>query len=520
MSAPVPVPGVYRTNDPTQFTQLDGVYIDERRPPGRIRGIANNVVCVVGEFERGPVDQIVQISSTQELLRTFGGWGPDATGAAYKGYLAVHPATKRFDSLRIIRISNTTQALATKNFNDSGATAVLKVDAKWKGYWGTRIKASVQAASSGVANDFNLVISYSGETVEIFRNLNLSQVADDGAFPIVSDYVVVSRIVIGSGRPADAAATSLVGGSDGTFADADYTGGPAAKGIELLKGTEAGAIRIVVVAEKQSAAIKAALLALCEQTRTKIAVVSTDALSDAKSVALTDVALYRSDRVLYVYGAVQAYMAEANSGAGGMVTVSPTSFFASGLAALPPHESVAGPNGEPYFYGIRALVDKTLAVDDFRTFARSGICAFAFSAERQKFGIKSGVTSSLDSAKTLILRRRMADYIQESVAVELTSFQNKTLNRENKLLIKAAIEGFLNEQIRLGILPSEADISKTDDGQPLRPYLVDIESANTAQSEAGGLFVVLLMVRIFPEMRFIVLRTEIGEGVEIRTSDV
>lgn len=518
MSAPIPVNQVLYKS--TNYQSVDAVIVDERPPPSRIQEIGQNVVCCIGRFERGPLDTITTISSTQELLRTFGGVGPDATGAPYEGYLAVHPSTKRFDQLRIIRASNSTMALATKSFNDdTEPTAVLRVDALNKGAWGNRIAVSVQAASDGEATHFNLVVSFDGTVRETHKNIDLADWEDDEEIVLLggSDYIRVFRLAIGDGRPKDIAATDLESGSDGTFTDADFTGGPSdPRGMQLLYGSEAQDVSIFFFAERSSATLKAAGLALASQER-KNFVTCPDAFDDTKAAAIADVALSRSDRVWYAYPYVYASIPEL----GGLTVVNPASFLAATVAALPPHIDPAGVNGEPYLYGVRGLVDRTLATADYENFNAAGICALNFAGGRVgRWRWRSGVTSDLDAARTMIFRRRMADFLHDSIGEGLTAFQNRPLTRENKVSAKGVIESFLRGQQLIGVLPRQEDIARTEDGMPLVPFLVDIDSLNTAETEALGQFVIALFVRIFPSMRFIVLRTQIGTTVEIREDAV
>jgi len=512
------VPSVFRTNNPVDFTRVDGVFIDERRPPGRIQALANDIVCVVGEFERGPVDEITAVGSSSEFARIFGSFGPDSSGAPYKGWLAV--ASKRFGSgfgrLRVIRVSNVTQVTATANLEDAAGTPVdvIRIDAQNPGKWGNRLSASIEAATDDVAGHFNLRVLFEGRQVEIHRNLDLASVADNEAFPLQSDWIVATRLAIGDGRPVNVSATALATGADGSFVDADVIGSSSdVRGLELLRAVDATNIRYVVVAENESANVNAALVTLAEDTKTKISCIAGPP-SQTKAQAKTDVASYRSDRVVYAYPWVRIFVPGVN----GLVTVSPASFAAAAIATLPPGTDPAGVNSESLLTGIRELADKSLNVNDYIDFAERGIMGLAFAAERERWKFWSGVTTSLDPSLQMILRRTMTDFLQESMGRFLTAFQNLPLRAETKESIKAAIEDFLERQQSLGLLPTARDLVFADGN--LAPFEVDIVSGNTAEQEALGLFVVFVRVRIFSSMRFIVLRTEIGEGVELRVEEV
>jgi hypothetical protein len=503
-------PTIFRTTNPVDFSQVDGVYIDERKPPGPIRGIGNDVVCVVGEFERGPVNVITSIGSSQELFQQFGGFGPDASGNGYKGYIAL--LNKQFGRLRVIRVSNSMQVTAVKNIIDAMAENVLEVKADSPGLWGNSLSVSVEAASDGDAAKFNLVVKRNGLVVETHRNLAHATTTIGAFYAITSSYITAKKLA--ADRPANIADQALTTGADGTFADADYTGGPSdARGLELLKGTGASDIRWVFVAENNSATIKASLLSLVTGEKTKIAVIA-GAAGDTPTQAATDVASYRSDRVVYVYPYVDTFVPDLNSGKGALMRVAPTSFAAAAMAALPPGRDPAGVNSEDFLTGVKALAQPNLTRNDYVTFNEKGIMALQFAAERQRYSFRSGRTASLDTALQMVGRRTMADYLQESIAAALVFFQNAPLNEQTKLSIKGACEDFLERQVLLGLLPSREDLD-FGTGEQLLPFEVDISSLNTPAQEATGLFIVSIKVRIFASARFIVLRTEIGEAVEI-----
>jgi hypothetical protein len=365
--------------------------------------------------------------------------------------------------------------------------------------------------------------------VEIHRDLNLADVQDTEDLTPGSLFVRAIRLDIGDGRPADAADQALTTGADGTFAAADYTGSPSdVRGIQLLYGSAHSDIRWVYVAEYFDATVNGSLLSLATTTKTKNVLLlgdPTDGVSDAltdvesyrSSDALTDVESYRSDRVGYCYPYAKVYVAEANGGQGGLVNVGLNSFAAAVLAALAPGSNPAGPNGEPFLAGIRDLTDPNLATADYESFREYRIMGFQFTQERQKYSIRSGLNTDLDPALCNWARRSIADYLQDSIAPYLTFLQNKPINDENKTQAKAAIHRFLDRQITLGLLPSKRDLNENrlPESSVLEPYEVDITSLNTPEQEAEGIFIILLRVRTYATMDFIVLRTEIGERVEV-----
>jgi len=510
---------IRRTNNAAEYMSVDGVVIDERKPPSAIVAKPQNRVCVIGEFQKGPVDVVTRIGSPRELYDKFGGAGPDASGNFYKGYLSL--ARKQFGRLYVIRLSNSTQATATVDLDDSTVpTAVLRINAESPGVWGNSLTVTVSVASDGIATHFNLTVKYDGETVEVHRNLNLADVNDGEDLTPESLYIRAERLAIGDGRPVDIADEALTSGLDGTFADADYTGsGSDSRGIQLLYGSSHSDIKWVFVAESYAAAVNGALLNLSATTKTKNCLIMGDPSNDV-AAALTDVASYRNDRIGYCYPHAQIYLAEANSGRGGLVQVGLNSFAASVLAGLPPGSNPAGVNGEEFLTGIRALTNQNLGTADFESFREKGIMGFQFTMERNKFSIRSGINTDLDPALHNWARRSMADYLQDNAAAYLAFLQGKPISSKNKVMAQAAIERFLDQQIRLEHIPSKRDLNENrpEDDPVLEPYEIDIASLNSQAQEAEGVFIILARVRTFATMDFIVLRTEIGERVEVEAT--
>lgn len=511
-------PGIIYTQNPAEYTQLDAVIIDERVPPAQIKGVLGNRLVVVGEFERGPVDVPTAIGSSSEFAKKFGGPGPNAAGAWYLGYLAMQgPLFPR--GTYVLRVSNSTQATATKNFADSGATGVLQVDANSPGVWGNSLTVEIATATDAVSGHFNLIVRRNSVIVETWKNLNLASVAVGGQLIAdgKSEYIIATKLAAGLGRPVNIVATALLTGSDGTFADIDYTGSPSdVRGIQVLYGVSYDNIRYVCTADRNTSTVNAALYALAISGATKIALIGgLDA--DTPADAITDVASYRSDRVGYCYPHGQIVLSEGNGGAGSLEPVSLTPFAAAILATIPPGFNPAGINGERVLAKLRGLTNPNLTALDLTDFREQGIMGVSRTIESQSWRIRSGITTSLTNGLANFSRRNMADYLQTSIARHLVGFANRILNNASKLEVKSAIGDFLDRQIAVGLLPGGSDLNdnRPEDTPALASYEIDIASGNSPQSEATGTFIVMLRVRIFATMDFIVLRTEIGENVEV-----
>lgn len=512
---------VYRSSVPSDWLAIDGIYIDERRPLSGIRGIPNNQVCVVGEFERGPVDTLTAVGSREELVSIFGDGG--ATGTSYKGHTAL--LNKDFGRLWVVRVSNSSQATGTVDLDDGGGSPVdvLQVDANSPGVWGNSLTVSVVAATDASAGKFDLVVKRSGVQVEQLRNLDPSLVANGAQYlETGSKYVTLTRLAAGatSGRPANAADQALGSGSDGTFADSDYTA--ASRGINLLAGSEAAAIRYFFCAEKSGSTINTAMKNLAISAPGKIACINGPA-ANTVAQAISDVANYRSDRVIYAF----PWLKTLNQDSGALVTVAPSSFIASLVAGISPGEDPAGVGrGQSHanlLRGVSGLELPALARADYVSLDAAGVAAFWFASEVQRYTLRNGVTTDLTSPDNATIQRRsIADYLQESIAAGLVEYQNQSLTTELRTAIKGSITSFLETQQRLGILPTQEDINAflSPSDELAAPFSVDVQSGNSASGLASGLLVIWLRVRTHASARYIVLRTEIGPGVEIKVAEV
>jgi fructose-specific component phosphotransferase system IIB-like protein len=372
---------IFRTNDPTQYDDVDGVVIDERTPPANIRGVATNIVGMVLDIgTTGPENEIVEIGSSAELVEIFGATAKD------------HPDLKgkKFGPLKIV-------------------------------------------------------------------------------------------------KPAKAAATPT---------DAEYSAA-----IDVFSAP--GSCNILIC-DSQTAAVKAYLKTHVEDTQDKIAIIC-GAVGDDKAAVITDVATYRSDRLIYAF----PYLKVADGS-----YVRPTGFYASVLAQIGPHIDPATVDAVPLLAGATGLKYPALSRADYISLMAAGVSSFELDSD---FGIKikSGITTQIaDTAKVTVLRRRMADFLQDSAGRFLKTFQNKVNSRANRELAGAAIVGFVKNLQKDGVLPTDAEL----DGQG-KVTLVDVKSANSPTSLAEGKFIIKWKQRIYSSMRYIVLVAEIGESVIVKDGE-
>jgi hypothetical protein len=238
------------------------------------------------------------------------------------------------------------------------------------------------------------------------------------------------------------------------------------------------------------------------------------AIGITKAQAKADAAQIRSDRVWYAWPGWQVVIPEiaARGAAGGLgftdtgvVTVRGHGPLVKLSALLPPEENAGQATGLiSNFFAVEDL-GYALTPDDYRDLKASGICAPR--VDRTAGAIyQSGVTTDLTKARQTQARRKMADFIQDTQGRVAIKYAKKLATAARKDAFVGENDGFLAG------LKSEADPAR----QRIADYRLD-ESANTADTEALGIFVIITKVRTLSSLDAIEIRTEIGEGVVIQS---
>lgn len=226
----------------------------------------------------------------------------------------------------------------------------------------------------------------------------------------------------------------------------------------------------------------------------------------------------RNERVIYTWPGAVTFIPEAvdfrlrtadgNTTTDGILDVRADGFLASILSNLPPERNPAQ-GAEPVptvlapVLGIQRGV-QDLVMQDYIVLRQRGVCALRIDRTVGPI-FQSGVTTSLISGQKNISRRRMADFIQDSLAQRLVQFTKLPLTTRNKDGAVAEAVAFMEELLSRSN-PAAARILA---------YQVDDKSGNTPGSEAKGIFVIIVRAQLIPSGDFIVLQTEVGENVSI-----
>ena len=475
---------IYRSTNPTEFDDVDGIIINETAPAPNISGVEANVAILVGQFERG-LAPLAEVGSIGELHEVYGA-DPD-----FEGNKALK--NKKFGRLRIARVIAADGVVATKAFQSSTTDRITFSAKQGKGAYGNGITVTI-ATGTNVGKKYTIADTNSTAVlpVEVYDDV---EIADITTSTFAASKLITAVVNSTAAEPTNAAATALATGSDGTIVNGDYEDAIAECEVEGAGNF----LFLDVYNDTRNGYLEAHAAATADKM-----VIIAGAESDTVANAITDVADYRDTegRIIYAYPWVQTVIGGAN------VYQSPASWYASILSQSAPHIDPAYVSNSQYLGGITGL-KLNLSRANYIALKYAGISAFEYDSDIG-FKVKSGVVTQIsNSSKIMVMRRRMADYLAVSIAKYLKNYQNAPNTLQNRSEVKAAIVRWDNEQENSGILPKNSEVASG------LAKLIDTESLNTDASIAAGFFKVLYKRRIYSSMRFIVLQAEIGESVVV-----
>lgn len=242
----------------------------------------------------------------------------------------------------------------------------------------------------------------------------------------------------------------------------------------------------------------------------------------AVSTAIGDtgngVGAVRTDRQDYAWPGLQTFVPEAvgfniscadgTTTSDGMLDDPSDLWLASVEAGLAPERN-PGQSAEPVptiLAGVAAFQRgaPTLSMPEYIAMRSAGICGPRFD-RISGVCFQSGVTTSLTSGEKNISRRRMADFIQDSVSQRINQLAKLPMSDAWKDSILAEIDAFMS-----GLLSAN-----NPSAQRIKGYSLDDKSGNTDDLEAAGIWIVQGDCRLLATGDVIVFATRIGEGVVI-----
>jgi len=93
------------------FQVSPGVLVQEKDLTRIIPAVSTSTGAFAGQFSKGPLDEIISVSSEQELVSTFG--KPDLNNFEY--FFSAANFLQYSNALRIVRANQTSQLNATSN---------------------------------------------------------------------------------------------------------------------------------------------------------------------------------------------------------------------------------------------------------------------------------------------------------------------------------------------------------------------------------------------------------------------
>lgn len=488
------------SNNSSDWTALEGVYINNLVPPAAILGVNLNGVGIAGKTIKGPINTPVLVSSPQRFVDVFGSRDM-GTGGAVLNDVWLTMLNKQFGpQTYVVRAAAAAAVLATKNTSDG----YMKIDASSKGVWGNSTSFQVANATDGNVNHFNLtVVDYAGKTT-VYQNLDISTGVDNLSVKVGDDYanpVVLTKLL--SGRPVNQGPTFLLSGADGTIADSDYTAtdGP------IDVGTNLQGIGVFLVANRSSATLKTKIQTNAGTVSDRLFLICPDTAATSLATAVTEVASYRSVRVVYCFN--HPYTLDPIAALN--IQVQPNDWMASILSQTNVSVNPASATDtNTLLQGISKLTIPAMKRADYISAKNAGIAALE--SQSTGFNFYSGCNTFLvdGTGRDQIDVTRETDFILLSLANALKPFVKQKASDARRAQMVSEMTGFL--QSLQGTIIAE----DSEDAGP--GFLVDNSTLNTPISRGQGIEQILLKVRLLNDMDYIVLTASIGTQVTISAS--
>ena len=134
------------------FQVSPGVLVQEKDLTRIIPAVSTSIGAMAGQFNKGPLDEVVAISSEQELVDTFG--KPDSNTFEY--FFTAANFLQYSNSLRVVRASNT----GSTNANSSGSSSQIKNNDDYESNFedGSGVVGTFAARTAGTWGN-NLLVS-------------------------------------------------------------------------------------------------------------------------------------------------------------------------------------------------------------------------------------------------------------------------------------------------------------------------------------------------------------------------
>jgi hypothetical protein len=130
--------GIYRSTNPAEFDDVDGIIVNESAPAPNIKGVSTGIAILVGQFQRGPA-ALTEVGSIGEFHEIYG-------KSDYPGNKELK--NKKFSRLVLGRVIASDAVQASKAFQSSAANRITFAAKQGKGVYGNNIQVKIEEASS------------------------------------------------------------------------------------------------------------------------------------------------------------------------------------------------------------------------------------------------------------------------------------------------------------------------------------------------------------------------------------
>ena len=187
------------------FQVSPGVLVQERDLTRIIPAVSTSIGAVAGEFRKGPLDEIVSVSSENDLVDTFG--EPDSSN--FEDFFSAANFLQYSNSLRVVRASQTNlvnastsgsgiQIKNTTHYQDNyadGSGVVGTFAARTAGAWGNSLQVSTCPSATAyeeegatTVNDSSTAVGDTVVTVTDGTQLNVGDIISFSTTAATNDY--------------------------------------------------------------------------------------------------------------------------------------------------------------------------------------------------------------------------------------------------------------------------------------------------------------------------------------------
>jgi hypothetical protein len=276
--------------------------------------------------------------------------------------------------------------------------------------------------------------------------------------------------------------------------------------LHVLNASQRGMTRTTVISPKLTTLTKSTILG-----------------SAAPGVGGSGGGAVRHERVIYSWPGVKTFIPElvgtSVATADGLTTddgildTTGDTWIAALMSVLPPENNI-GQAMEPVPTIFSPIISyqrgtPSLDMNDYILFKQYGIAAFRMDRTMGPL-IQSGVTTSQTTGEANLNRRRMADFIQDSLAARYNQLAKMVARQSIKDTLLSETDAFLSDLLAEG----------NPDAQRIAGYSIDDKTLNTQSLAAQGIYVIKIVVQMLQTLDTIVLASEVGPNADITVRQV